>query len=156
MGLLPLIDIIFPSFHSYCFCHKPAVATYYTRREGTLDCLLQSLKIQSLKIRFSNLLAKQLLKLLLSFDWLVNKVECLNVLFTNCNLQEVYHHWGCILIYRPLSYSFRSLIFSVILSRDRVINWCLSPMMIHKIRLFTISGWKVWIIKIMNKPIKIH
>ena len=43
-------------------------------------------------------------------DWLINFNECPNVSITNCNKLRgnFVYHWGCISIYRPLCYPFRS------------------------------------------------
>ena len=58
------------------------------------------------------------LNLFMNFDCLVHWVECPNVSTTNCNLQKVnfvYHQWGCISIYKPLSYPFGTLHVSPII-----------------------------------------
>ena len=60
-------------------------------------------------ITFSYSLDQQLLGPSLDYNWLVHEVLCTNVSTPNFRDIFVYHHWVCALIYRPLSYPFRSL-----------------------------------------------
>ena len=70
---------------------------------------------QSYIMIFSFSLAQQLWGLLLNFDWLVHQVECTNVSTFNCKVHYVYHHWGCTLINRTLSYHSRSLVYVLLI-----------------------------------------
>ena len=65
---------------------------------------------------FISLLPKvlyQLWGLILNFDWWVHYVEGPKVANTNHNFNFVYYHCGCTSIYRPLSYTFGSLLTCV-------------------------------------------
>ena len=58
------------------------------------------------------MLAKQLLGLLMDFDWLVYYVECPKVSTTKYNDNTegvILCNWGCTSIYQPLSYPFSFL-----------------------------------------------
>ena len=91
---------------SYPFSLSWAPENSYSSFDG--EFFLDSISPQSFIITFSFLLAQQLWGLFLNFDWLVHLVECPKVWTTTCNFG--YQPCGCIWIFRPLSYSFRSLV----------------------------------------------
>ena len=76
-------------------------------REETLGCLLhRSPKFYN---NVSSFVGSMNLGFKVNFDHLDHKVECSNVSKTNWRGNFVFLHWGCALIYRLLSYPFRSL-----------------------------------------------
>ena len=88
------------------------VRLFYAFAENNETLFIIPTSPQSFIITFPYSLTQQLWELELNFDWLVKEVECpkfqpLIVIYRSGNF--VYHHLGCTPIYRPLSYTFRSL-----------------------------------------------
>ena len=104
------MSLSFLNLSTYFSSVSPIENYFLTGREGTMGCLLY--KSPKFYICVFLLFDSTTLGTIIEFGWF-KPFQQLIVFFCRGNFVE--HHWECTPLYRPLSYSFRSLIFSAYL-----------------------------------------